>query len=112
MQEQVTDGKKKQSEVRSTRRQFLTAAGATGMLVATGAAAITPAGAQSPQQSAMDPVAPTGIKPRGSFDCRFAIAYNNSVIESTRVLMQYYTALAARDFAGMAGQPHFSFFYH
>jgi hypothetical protein len=109
MQEQGTDGKKKQSEVRSTRRQFLTAAGATGMLVATGVAAITPAGAQSPQQNAMDPVAPAGIKPRGSFDCRFAIAYNNSVIESTRVLMQYYAALAARDLAGMADTLHFPF---
>jgi hypothetical protein len=93
----------------TNRRSFLKSAAVAG--VVGGAALVSGHAQNSPDswQQATDPQAPSGIRPKGSLDCRFPMTYSTSVVESTKVLMRYYEALAARDPEAMADTLHFPF---
>lgn len=58
---------------------------------------------------AEDPPRPAGIRPGGAFDCRFPIAYETSIPEATKVLMEYFASLSRRDLGGIARTLHFPY---
>src|SRR5262249_31016867 len=84
------------------RRSFIVGAASAGML---GAAAITPALAQSggaAAASAQDPQAPKGLGPRAMVDNRFPLTYQTSIPQAVRVVTEYFVALSQRNLRGIA----------
>jgi len=102
---------RKESGADSNRRSFIKGATAAGLLGAAGIVGTLAEPAQSAQQvgAAVDPSRPAGIRPGGAFDCRFPIAYETSVPEATKVLIQYFASLSRRDLAGIAQTLHFPY---
>lgn len=98
------------AEIRSDRRDFMKGAAVAGVIGAAGLMASSGAQAQTAQQSDdEDPQKPAGIRPEGSFDCRFPISYNRSVPEGMRILTQYFQAMSERNLDGMIDLIHFPF---
>jgi hypothetical protein len=97
---------------KSDRRSFIKNASAAGLVM--GAKGITRALTESAEAAQKpggtdDPPRPAGIRPGGAFDCRFPIAYETSVPEATKVLMQYFASLSRRDLKGIAQTLHFPY---
>lgn len=92
------------------RRHFVRGVGAVGIVGAVGAA---PFGETVEGQPVRQQVAgfrrPDGIRPGGTLDSRFPVAFETSVGEGFRVMTEYYTALNQRDVTRMAGVLHFPF---
>ena len=97
------------NEVGSDRRTFMKEAAAVGLIGAVGIASSLdrPAAAQE-AAAAEDPVIPP-LKPKAFLDCRYPVTYNKSVVESTKVLIQYFEALSGRDLDGMSRTMQFPF---
>ncbi|HXQ18540.1 MAG TPA: hypothetical protein VN781_02825 [Acidimicrobiales bacterium] len=57
----------------------------------------------------MSPDQPLGLHPLGQLDGRFAVSHETTVPTSLALVARYFTALAARDVAGMAEVLHFPF---
>src|SRR6185437_3893100 len=93
------------------RRSFIKGATAASLLGAAGITSLAPESTGAAQQAVVveDPPRPEGIRPGGAFDCRFPIAYETSVPEATKVLMQYFASLSRRDLRGIARMLHFPY---
>ena len=99
------------SSANTDRRRFIKVATAAGLVGAAGMSGVLDNSADAAQQAgaADDPPRPAGIRPGGAFDCRFPVAYETSVPEATRVLMQYFASLSRRDLKGIANTLHFPY---
>lgn len=97
----------------SSRRDFMSVAGATVIAGAAGVAALTAAPAQAAPGAGVagitEVVRPKNLGPKGMLDNRYPATFAESVPRAVEVLMGYFAALTARDLGGMAEYLHFPF---
>jgi len=97
---------------KTDRRSFIKSASVAGLAMGTaGIARAMEDSAETAQTTAPagDPPRPAGIRPGGAFDCRFPIAYEFSIPEATKVLMQYFASLSRRDLKGISQTLHYPY---
>lgn len=106
------NGETEETANKTDRRSFIKSASVAGL--AMGTAGISRAMEESAKAvqsagAAGDPPRPAGIREGGAFDCRFPIAYEFSVPEATKVLMQYFASLSRRDLKGISQTLHYPY---
>lgn len=101
------------------RRTFLQGIGAAGVIGAVGAAGLDrfarPAVAapfspvQQVAQARNDFPRPEGLRPGAQLDCRWPVAYEQTIPEAVRLVTQYFSAWSSQNLEGMASVLHYPF---
>jgi len=110
----MTRSKKPETNAAETdRRAFIRTAGlgiaGAGAVAATAAAQPIGSGAMGGGLPANYPAKPPGMHPIGQLDGRYPVAYEVSMPETYRLLVQFMAGLARRDLKAMAATMHFPF---